>query len=105
MSRINIAAVHNRKRILTSRGEALIHIRANQDGKSVYFSTNIAIKPAHWNKAKKEIRNAHPYYITLNKQIRDLQTKIADLSIKIFERKGYVTLDLLTAYNCYVPYE
>ncbi len=98
MSKINFAAVFNRKNKLDKSGEALIHIRANQNGKSIYFSTDISVKPSQWNDTKKEIRNSHPHYITLNKQINDFKDKLNDLSAKIFERQKHVTLDLLTEY-------
>lgn len=98
MSKINFSTVFNRKNKLDKSGEALIHIRANQNGKSIYFSTNISILPIYWNDTKKELRNTHPQYITLNRQINELKEKLINLSAKIFDRKKYVTLELITEY-------
>jgi len=57
MSKINFSTVFSRKNKLDKSGEALIHIRANQNGKSIYFSTEKSIKPIFWNDTKKELRS------------------------------------------------
>lgn len=99
MFKINFSTVYNRKKKLNKKGTALIHIRANQKGKNQFFSTEISIAPKYWNNQKKEIRNAHPQHITLNREIDKLKNKLIDLSVKILERKNNVSLDLLkTAY-------
>lgn len=96
MSKINFTPVFNRKNKLNKQGEALVYIRANQSGTNIYFATEIYLKPEFWNDAKKNIRNSHPHYITLNKEIESLQNDLLNLSVKIKERNGHVTLQTLT---------
>jgi len=96
MSKINFTPVFNRKNKLNKQGEAPVYIRANQNGKNIYFSTEIYLKPEFWNDNKKNIRNSHPHYITLNKEIESLQNDLINLSVKIKERNGNTTLQSLT---------
>lgn len=98
MENINLSAVFNRKNKLNQNGEALIHIRANYKGKSIYFSTEISIKPVFWNDKKKEIKSNHAHYITFNVQINKLKKELQDLSILLVNKYNSISLELLKEY-------
>jgi len=94
MEIINLNAVFNRKNKLNSKGFALIHIRANYKGKSIYFSTNISIKPENWNDKTRKIKSNNSHYVTLNLEIEKLKTELQNLAISI-ATKQVISLELL----------
>jgi len=98
MDNINFSFAYNIKSKLDKKGTAIIYIRAAKGGKRTFFSTGISIKPEFWNNNKLEIRNVHPQYISLNKEINEIKSKLIDLSQKIYDKNKYITLDLLKEY-------
>lgn len=52
---IQYKLVYNRKNQLNSKGEGILQIEAYKDGKRVYFSTGIYLKPEHWDSAKERV--------------------------------------------------
>lgn len=66
MKKISFRLIFNRKRKLNSEGKALVQIEAYLDGKKIYFSSHIYIRPENWSNQKREVIN-HPHHIELNR--------------------------------------
>lgn len=66
MKKISFRPVFNRKGKLNNEGKALVQIEAYLEGKKIYFSSHIYIKPENWSNQKREVIN-HPHHIELNR--------------------------------------
>ena len=66
MKKISFRLIFNRKRKLNSEGKALIQIEAYLNGRKIYFSSHIYIKPENWSNQKREVIN-HPHHAELNR--------------------------------------
>lgn len=66
MKKNSFRLIFNRKRKLNSEGKALIQIEAYLNGRKIYFSSHIYIKPENWSNHKREVVN-HPHHTELNR--------------------------------------
>ncbi|HRF41865.1 MAG TPA: Arm DNA-binding domain-containing protein, partial [Saprospiraceae bacterium] len=57
--KISFAFVFNRKNVLDDKGRALVQIKAYQEGKNRYFSTEVYLEPKHWDERNKRVKPAH----------------------------------------------
>lgn len=99
MKKINFSVVFNRKKTLDKRGEAPIHIRANQLGKTIYFNTGISITPEQWNMKKSEVNSNHPHYIQLTTQIADFKSQLFGIYQKLKSENRVSLLALKEYYD------
>jgi len=67
---ITFSFIHNRTKKLDKYGKALIQIKAYQNGRNKYFSTNVRVKPGQWNMRRQEVWK-HPTALVFNKTIND----------------------------------
>jgi len=99
LRKIKYSVVFNRKKELREDGKALIQIRAYQNRKNVFFSTDIAISPKFWDKRNKCVKRTHKASRTYNQKIRAQRTKMEDFEYAVIERCGYCSLDDLKKYD------
>jgi len=92
MKKITFAPIFNLKKELNKNGEALITVKAYQDGRSKYFSTHLYVKPNQWDKRRLEIKN-HPNEDIHNKQIQDKISEFKAIQTDVIGEKGFCTLD------------
>ena len=98
-SKIRYSLVFNRKDQLNQFGDALIQLRAYQNGKSRYFSTGIYIKPDQWDQRNCKIKHTHPNHFVYNQQINRLIEEIEGFEIKMINRHGSFPLHRLHEYQ------
>ena len=55
MKKISYRPVFNRKKKLNVHGTALIQVEAYMEGKKIYFSTHIYLRPDQWDDKRKVI--------------------------------------------------
>jgi len=89
---INFGIVFNRKNKLNAKNEAFIFIRANKNGKSIYFNSNIKINAKDWNDKKNEIRNSNPKYISLNVEVQRFKTELQNFAVDLIAKNKTVDL-------------
>ena len=92
MKKITFTPIFNLKKTLNKNGEAVITVKAYQDGRSKYFSTHLYVKPNQWDKRRLVIKN-HPNEDTYNDKIRELTDEYKALQTDIINEKGYCILD------------
>lgn len=69
LKKIKYERIYNRKNQLNDQGQALIQIRAYQNGQTRFFTTGIYIEPKFWDKKKSLVKHNHPLEYQFNKQI------------------------------------
>jgi len=92
MKKITFTPIFNLRKKLNKSGEAVITVKAYQDGRSKYFSTHLYVKPSQWNKRRLEIKN-HPNEEILNKQIQDKISEFKAIQTDVIGEKGFCTFD------------
>ena len=60
MKKITFTPVFNLKNKLKKNGEAVITVKAYQNGRSKYFSTHLYVKPKQWDKRRLAVKNHIP---------------------------------------------
>lgn len=98
-NKIKYSLVYNRKKNLSLDGKALIQIRAYQNGKSKYFSTNIFVQPEYWDEKNKRVKHSHALQFDYNRIIRNQLEAIEVYELRMIQRQGYCTLDSLKSYE------
>lgn len=93
MKKISFRLIFNRKRRLNSEGKALVQIEAYLDGKKIYFSSHIYIKPENWNNQKREIIN-HPHHTELNRLLYEYILQLEWKELELWKRG--ISIDLKT---------
>lgn len=97
--KIKYSLVFNRKGELNRDGEGLIQIKAYQDRKSKYFSTEVYIEPKFWDSRNKKVRYNHPNQFVYNQQIHDQLTAMEAFEIRMINRIGGLPLERLYEYR------
>jgi len=98
-SSIIYTVIYNRKNKLNANGKALVQIRAQQDGKTRYFGTDIYLTPKQWNAKSRKVRNTHPNSFIYNQKIRDIVEAMEAYEIKMINRHGELPLSRLHEYS------
>lgn len=97
---IQFSVVFNYKNRLRKNGTGLIQIRAYQDGKCRFFSTNIYVTPYQWSKKKKIVID-HPNTFHLNGLIRTQTNELEAYALDLTKQHGAVTLQQLDGFFKY----
>lgn len=87
MKKITYRLVYNRKKKLSLHGTALIQVEAYMEGKKVYFSSHIYLRPDQWDEKRKLIKS-HPHAETLNWMLKDFIIKLESKELDLW-RNGY----------------
>ncbi len=103
LKKIKYSVVFNRKNELRADGKGLIQIRAYQNRKNCYFSTDIAVFPRYWDERNKCVKSSHKASRAYNKKIRDLLGILEDYEYKLIQRQGYCNVSELRGYNSAEP--
>lgn len=95
--KISFAFVFNRKNMLDDKGRALVQIKAYQNGKNRYFSTEVYLEPKHWDERNKRVKPAHPQAHELNKRLQHQRDELEEYEIKMMAKNGRFSIDQLKA--------
>ncbi len=93
--------MYNRTKRLNRNGTALIQIRAYQEGKSKFFTTDVWVSPEYWDKRNHKVKHTHPNQFVYNKLIMDQLATMEAYEISMINRtegRG-IPLDLLPDYQ------
>lgn len=94
MQKIRYRLIYNRKHILNKQGTALIQVEAKLNQRNIYLTTNIYVKPEHWNKDKSEVIN-HPQSVELNSMLFEYIIYLQGIELSFWKRGIQPTLALL----------
>lgn len=94
MQKIRYRLIYNRKHILNKQGTALIQVEAKLNQRNIYLTTNIYIKPEHWNKDNSEVFN-HPQSVELNAMLFEYIIYLQGIELSFWKRGIQPTLALL----------
>ena len=97
-SKIRYSLVFNRKGQLNRNKEALIQIRAYQDGRNRYFTTGITVRPEHWDKRNRKIKPKHPNHFVYNQRIIQQMQDMEAFEIQMINQHGSFPLDRIDEY-------
>ena len=84
--KIKYALVYNRTKRFNRNGTALVQIRAYQEGKSKFFSTDVWIEPEYWDKRNHKVKHNHPNQFVYNRLIREQLTAMEAYEISMINR-------------------
>lgn len=96
MEKIRYRLVWNRTNRLTRQGTALVQIEARLDGRKIYMTTNIYLKPGHWDREKAEVVG-HPHATELNAMLFEEIIRLQGIELSYWKRGVTVTLAMLKA--------
>lgn len=94
MQKIRYRLVYNRKNVLNKQGTALIQVEAKLNQRNIYLTTNVYIRPEHWNKDTAEVIN-HPQDIELNALLFEYIIYLQGIELSFWKRGIQPTLALL----------
>ena len=94
MQKIRYRLIYNRKHILNKQGTALIQVEAKLNQRNIYLTTNVYVKPEHWNKDKSEVIN-HPQSVELNSMLFEYIIYLQGIELSFWKRGIQPTLALL----------
>lgn len=92
MKKISFRPVFNRKGKLNNEGKALVQIEAYLEGKKIYFSSHIYIKPDNWSCKEKEIIN-HPHHAELNRLLHEYMLELEWKELELWKKGIPIDLD------------
>lgn len=85
MKKIKYRLVYNRKKLLNSKGTALIQVEASLGKHKVYFGTRIYIRPEEWDKRRSCIIN-HPNAKDLNLWLYEFIIQLESLELSLWKK-------------------
>lgn len=94
MQKIRYRLIYNRRHILNKQGTALIQVEAKLNQRNIYLTTNVYVKPEHWNKDKSEVIN-HPQSVELNSMLFEYIIYLQGIELSFWKRGVQPTLALL----------
>lgn len=94
MKTVTFSLVFNRKNKLNKDGKALIQIRAYRNGKSIYFSTGVYIKPRQWYQKHLKVVS-HDRAFEFNQILQKMLADIEGHALKLQKEKGSFSLNTL----------
>jgi integrase len=99
--KIEYSLKYNRTGKLNRNGKALIQIRAYQNAKSLYFSTEVWIEPEFWDEKNKRVKSSHPNGYVFNKRIRDKKEALEAFEAKMISFDGVFPVERLREFEIY----
>ena len=94
MKKISYRLVYNRKKRLNAQGTALLQIEAYLEGKKIYFSSHIYLKPEQWD-GRKQVIIQHPHAEQLNYLLVEFILNLEKKELDGWKNGHEITLDLL----------
>jgi len=82
-----------------SQGQHPIIIRVTKDCKSSIISVGKSVSKEEWDDKDKEVKKCHREQLKINKEIRDIKSKLSEIMISYRDKKvDYSSIDLINAY-------
>lgn len=104
MRKIRYRLVYNRKGLLNSQGKALIQCECSLDGKKIYTTTRVYVKPSEWDYDNGQVSEAHPNHKDLNAYLFEFMYNLEKVELDIWKRGGIPTLqqikDVISGSRC-----
>ena len=94
MDKIRYRLVYNRKKTLNGQGCALVQIEAKLNQRNIYMTTNVYLKPEHWDSSTAQIVN-HPQANELNALLFEKIIHLQSIELSLWKRGIQPTLSLL----------
>lgn len=94
MLKIRYRLVYNRKNKLNSQGTALVQAEAKLNQRNIYLTTNLYLRPEHWDKTTAQVIN-HPQAIELNAMLFEFLIHLQGIELGFWKRGIQPTLALL----------
>ena len=94
MDKIRYRLVYNRKKKLNKQGTALVQVECSLNGRKIYLTTNVYLKPECWDKDVSQVCN-HPQALDLNAMLYEYVLELQAIEISLWKRAVPVTLSAL----------
>lgn len=94
MQKIRYRLVYNRKNKLNKQGTALVQVEAKLNGRNAYFTTNVYLRPEHWDRQTAQVTN-HPQQTELNAMLFEYLIHLQGIELGFWKRGIQPTLALL----------
>lgn len=94
MQKIRYRLVYNRKKTLNAQGCALVQVEAKLNQRNIYLTTNVYLRPAHWDKSNSQVVN-HPQAAELNTMLFEFIIHLQGVELGYWKRGIQPTLSLL----------
>lgn len=94
MQKIRYRLVYNRKKQLNRQGTALIQVECRLNGRNIYFTTNLYLRPEHWDRNTAQVVN-HPQKIELNAMLFDYIIHLQKIELDFWKQGIQPTLALM----------
>lgn len=94
MQKIRYRLVYNRKKRLNRQGTALVQVEAKLNRRNIYLTTNIYLRPEHWDKSTAQVIN-HPQAVELNALLFEFIIHLQGIELGFWKRGVQPTLALL----------
>lgn len=94
MKKITYRLVYNRKKRLNPRGSALVQVEAYLEGRKVYFSSHIYLKPEQWDERRRLIKE-HPNAESLNRMLNEFIIQLEFKELELWKNGYGVSLNRL----------
>ena len=75
MDKIRYRLVYNRKKKLNKQGTALVQVECSLNGRKIYLTTNVYLRPECWDKEVSQVCN-HPQALDLNAMLYEYILKL-----------------------------
>lgn len=94
MQKIRYRLVYNRKKKLNRQGTALVQVEAKLNQRNIYLTTNIYLRPEHWDRQTGQVVN-HPQATELNAMLFEYIIHLQGIELGLWKRGIQPTLALL----------
>lgn len=94
MEKIRYRLVYNRQKRLNRQGMALVQVEAYLNRRKVYFTTNVYLRPEHWDGDRAQV-TGHPQAEELNVMLFEFVVRLQGIELGLWKRGVTATLALL----------
>ena len=95
MQKIRYRLVYNRAKKLNNQGKALVQCECNLDGRRIYASTRVYLKPGEWDYEFGQVSDFHPNHKELNAFLFEFIYNLEKVELDVWKRGSVPTLQLL----------
>lgn len=92
MKKIRYRLVFNRRKKLNDQGKALVQCECSLDGRKIYATTRVYVKPCEWDAENGQIAMSHPNHKALNAFLFEFMFDLEKAELDIWKRGGVPTL-------------
>ena len=95
MQKIRYRVIWNRMKKLNKQGKALVQVEASLNGRKVYMTTRVYLRPEEWDKEHGQVSECHPNCKELNAYLFQFMHDLEKVELSIWKRGGIPTLQQL----------